>query len=498
MKKRLALILFGLLIVAVSAPVYAQFEWKVSGYFDTNAFWFKNVANGTSQIYGGYKDTDGGTIPNNHSLDKDGHYFNTRGRFQFDAVMGKQVSATMGFEMDASQWGDYNGGKDQAGKWMADQAAVEVRHLYLDLAIPYFGIPVPMTARIGIQPMNARSEFALNTDGTGITLGFKLDPVTISPFWAKPAHYDDYANEDTDVYGIKALARVGKLSLGAYGMFWNMRSYPMNSASQSALDTVDPSFKGKMYWFGGYADGKVGPLDMKADFVYDYGSVDSFGAASARDVKYTGWVARLNLSLPVEAFEVGTRLMYATGSDQKDSDGQGLPGRTTPWGTTTKKVTSYVSPPGTETASYGAGSPGIFYDNMVTARGGHFRGSNANQMSRGAVGGTWHAFGFASYKLFPWYKLTGVAGYIGDTTKNGNTVGTAYRANGTPRDDSDIGWELGLYNEIQIYKNLSWGTSFAYLIAGDALADWRSASDPTRNITTGDIWQIGSIIKYTW
>jgi hypothetical protein len=158
-------------------------------------------------------------------------------------------------------------------------------------------------------------------------------------------------------------------------------------------------------------------------------------------------------------------------------------------------VTSYVSPPGTETASYGANGAGIFYDNMLTGRGTHFRGSSGNVMTRGAVGGTWHAYGFASYKLTPWYKLTGVAGYIGDTTKNGNTVGTATRANGTPRDDSDIGWELGLYNEIQIYKNLSWGTSFAYLIAGDALADW---AQPGGNISTGDIWQIGSIIKYTW
>jgi hypothetical protein len=493
MKKRLALILFGLLIVAMSAPVYAQFEWKVSGYFDTNAFWYENAANGTSRIYGGYVDTNGNTMPNAGSIDKDGNYFNTRGRFQFDAVMGKEVSATMGFEMDASKWGDPNGTKDQLGKWMGDQAAVEVRHLFLDFAIPYVGVPVPMTARIGLQPINMRSEFAVNTDGMGVTLGFKLDPVTISPVWAKPAHYKDYASDDADVWGLKALARVGTLSLGAYGVFYNMRAYPLSYATSAPA--IDPSFSSKMYWFGGYADGKVGPLDMKADFVYDYGKVEGFEQAStARDVDYRGWVARLNLAYPIEMFTIGTNLMYATGSDTKDSDGTGFPGGTTAWGGTNKKVNSYVSPPGTETASYGANGAGIFFDNMLTGRGPHFRGSSGTVMTRGAVGGTWHAYGYGSYKVTPWYKLTAIAGYIGDTTKNGNTVGTARTNGGLPRNDGDIGWELGLYNEIQIYKNLSWGTSLAYLIAGDAM-DYYGVGG---NIELANPWFIGSIIKYTW
>ena len=493
MKKRLALILFGLLIVALSAPAYARFEWKVSGYFDTNVFWYNNAYK-TDQIYGNYKDTNSRAVPDTGSLDKTGHYFNTRGRFKFDAVMGKEVSASMFFEMDSTKWGETAGGANQSGKWQADQTDVEVKNLFLDFAIPYVGIPVPMTARIGIQPLVARPEFAVNTDGAGITLGFKLDPVTISPYFAKASHNKDYANDDSDVWGINTITRIGKLAFGAWGVFYNMHTYPLNGLNTVSA-AVDPSYTAKMYWFGGYADGKVGPLDMKADFIYDTGRVEGFGSQpTARDVDYRGWLARLNLALPIEMFEFGVKALYATGADQKDTGGRGLPGEATPWGGTSKRVASFVSPPGTEVASYGVNGPGIFFDNMLLGRGVTFGGSNANAMTRGAVGGIWHVTAYGSYKVTPWYKVTPMVMYIGDTTENGNTIGTARSNRGNPRDDHDIGWELGLYNEIQIYKNLSWGTSFAYLIAGDAL-DWYGTGG---NIQMSNPWLIGSIVKYTW
>ena len=38
----------------------------------------------------------------------------------------------------------------------ADRAAVEVKHAFFDVAIPYFGVPVPMTMRFGIQAFAIR------------------------------------------------------------------------------------------------------------------------------------------------------------------------------------------------------------------------------------------------------------------------------------------------------------------------------------------------------
>ena len=45
--------------------------------------------------------------------------------------------------------------------------------------------------------------------------------------------------------------------------------------------------------------------------------------------------------------------------------------------------------------------------------------------------------------------------YIGDTTKNGDTWGTA-TSGGVFQDNKTIGWEFDLINTVKIYKNLTW------------------------------------------
>jgi len=499
MKKCIGLILFGLLIVAFSAPVYAQFEWKVSGLIDSNFVIYKNIFY-SSQITGGATDTMGNPMGDTRSLNKTGQYFNTRGRFKFDAVMGKDVTGTMFFEMDSTRWGETGTNRNNVGKWDADRDAVEVKNLFLDFGIPYFGVPIPMTARVGIQPIAVRPEMLVNTDGPGITLGFKLDPVTISPFWAKASHSKDYAAADADVFGANLIAKVSTMTLGAYGMFYDMRTYPLTAVS---VTTSDPTNKARMYWFGGYADGKLGPMNMLADFVMDKGAVKTYADGAQPDVNYQGWASRLKLSLPVEMFEIGMQGMYASGSDLTKTSGTGTPGstvsNTAAGGGASYKVGSYVLPPASNNeSSFGAQGTGMFYSNPLTGRTPAFNTGNATSMYRGALGGTYFIEAFASMKLAPWYKVTFLGEYIGDTTTNGNTLGTAQKKGSTQlRDDNFIGWELGLFNEIQIYKNLSWGTVFSYLIAGDAL-DIRGTGAPGDNISPDNPWFVGSIVKYTW
>jgi hypothetical protein len=81
-------------------------------------------------------------------------------------------------------------------------------------------------------------------------------------------------------------------------------------------------------------------------------------------------------------------------------------------------------------------------------------------VNRGAFGGTWFAKLYGSAKVTPWYQITLQGLYIGDTTKNGDTLGSAVKYPGTPltilKDNTTIGWELDLINEIWIYKNLRW------------------------------------------
>jgi hypothetical protein len=126
---------------------------------------------------------------------------------------------------------------------------------------------------------------------------------------------------------------------------------------------------------------------------------------------------------------------------------------------------------------------------------------NYNKMSRGPIGGTWLAKLYASAKLTPWYKVTLQGMYIGDTTKNGNTFGTAYAsiipASGL-RDDKSIGFEFDLIQEIQIYKNLKYVIGAGYLFAGKAL-DYGYISAPhALNSKPKDPWQITTNLTYNF
>jgi hypothetical protein len=139
------------------------------------------------------------------------------------------------------------------------------------------------------------------------------------------------------------------------------------------------------------------------------------------------------------------------------------------------KVTSYVIPPGSESGA-AFGESVVFYS-FWGNRGdsGIANTLNYTQMSRGPIGGTWMAKAYASAKVAPWYKITFQGMYIGDTTKNGDTFGNAYTY--LPfgpgfvqrRDKNDIGWELDIINEIQIYKALKLTVAGGYLFAGKAM-----------------------------
>ena len=129
----------------------------------------------------------------------------------------------------------------------------------------------------------------------------------------------------------------------------------------------------------------------------------------------------------------------------------------------------------------------VVYSMEPGSTGGYGIAESANYaaLSRGGFGGTWFAKLYASMKLMPWYKVTVNALYIGDTTKNGDTFGnsvkyiqaipTRFTSLGIPagttflRDNTDIGWEFDLINEIWIYSNLRLFVGAGYLFAGDAM-----------------------------
>jgi len=432
--------------------------------------------------------------------------------------MGKELSGTFLFEIDTNRWGmasNATANQREAatfGSWTTDRTAVEVKNIYLDVGLPYFGIPVPITVRIGAQPLAIRPAFFLYSDGMGIQGGISVPPVSIIPYYYKALEGVDWTADDVDIYGLQAIAKISTFTVGGYGIYYNMNTYPFQVTN---YDTLLPPVVGgvggillqspgtqraDMWWFGVYADGKAGPVNVNFDFIYDRGKVQSrlTPNATAPDVKYRGWATRGKVDFPWEKFNFGLVGMYASGADAKKTGPTGLAGSTGVGNAASKKVGSYVVPPGSEMAPINSESV-VAYSIWAGASGGAglLESANYSALSRGAFGGTWFAKLYGSAKVTPWYKVTLQGLYIGDTTKNGNTWGTAVKPGSyILRDDNDIGFELDMINELTIYKNLSFSIGGGYLWAGDALELRAPSPTPTSNFDMKNPWAIRSRLQY--
>ena len=111
-------------------------------------------------------------------------------------------------------------------------------------------------------------------------------------------------------------------------------------------------------------------------------------------------------------------------------------------------------------------------------------------------GGFWYVRAFANYQLFKWLKIGAQIAYIGDTTEDGDTFGTARVApfGATNLEDNDeIGWEFDIGASIKIYKNLTYNLAFGYLIAGNALDQWDGVLS---NTSPTDPWAFITRLEY--
>jgi len=451
-----------------------KLEFKASGFIDAQTMWSKNTpdANAGAGIYGVVPAVNqfGGNAYNRITS-----YLESRCRLKFDAVMSKSLSGTLLFEFDAEPWGNPPGGntgkisdRGAFGYWGGDRAALEVKNIYIDWGVP--SIPVPVSVRVGLQTLAIRPNLFLLTDGMAVNTSVNLDPVSLQMFWAKAVEGKYEAADDSDVYGIHAKAKVGTMSVGGYGVYYNMNSFPLwNPAPTAGTQRSD------MFWFGVYADGKAGPVDLNFDFIYDWGWVKRPGFQVYPKVKYSGWETRIKISFPWEMFDVGAIGMYATGADRYKTSGSGTAGSATAIGTESTKVASFVVPPASE-ASGAFGEAVVLLGSWVN-RGNTGWGTtyNYSSMTRGPAGGLWFGKLYAAVKPTPWYKATFQVLYVGDTTKHGNTFGTAWKypvafgGLGIRRDDKEVGWEFDLIHEIAIYKNLKYNIGMGYVFAGKGM-----------------------------
>jgi hypothetical protein len=70
------------------------------------------------------------------------------------------------------------------------------------------------------------------------------------------------------------------------------------------------------------------------------------------------------------------------------------------------------------------------------------------------------------------------------------------KSGGTLRDDTDIGWEVDLINEIQIWKSVKWIVAGGYLWAGDALDQRIGVTN--LNDSPKNPWHITTSLQYNF
>jgi hypothetical protein len=543
MKKSIVLILLGLLIMGIGTTAYAQVEFKAYGALFAGFLDWVNVAGGTpgegiATRFGAPFEPPypgSGNEARSGAWDRPVNFYSTYANIFFEWDVGKEIKGVFNIETVNYHSGTNtipNGNQPpqglefDTGLWDTRTAQTRLRNAYVQFAVPYFGIPVPMTVTAGIIPMGTRPAFMwATTEGAGIQVDLKYDPAAFTFTWGKMAEGKIAVADDSNFFSLEGRANLGPATIGGYALYNNMNTYPI-TYNETAYGAPSSSFKSDMWWFGLYADGKLGPINFNFDAAVDTGEVKGNASAGiftgatpgffADDVKYGGWGSQLKITYPWEKFTFGGLGGYWSGSDLSKTSRSGFPGSNVAGSSlpsNSTKVSGFVYPAGDVQWVVWAESMflGGTWASLVAIPQSMVPGGGAwnTQLSRQATGGTWVAKLFTDIKAAPWYKITLWGLYIGDTTKHGNTMGDAreFVANvgTTPvyetRDDKTIGWEVAVIQNFSIYKNLTFDIGLGYLIAGGALdQNVKDASGaPTEfNKSPHNPWMFSTKLTYSF
>jgi hypothetical protein len=510
MKKILLIALALGLAVALAAPAMAT-DWSARGHIWVGGAIHKTVPpSGPPQFpafffWGGPIPPYVPVSPLNPDSDAWGDtyaWMRMGANLTITARQSEDLYGVLGFNMNSSRWGEWGGEFDAtaAGSWYrpnnddSGTLSVLVQDMYIDFRVPP---KLPIWLRIGAQPFVIRPWLVVNTVGPGITGRVTIDPIklSINAGWAKKWEGYDWDCDDVDAFFGDIAIPIGPVRIGGFVWYENHGIFLANQGPPN-IGLVQPypdagkRDQADIYWLGFYADGKIGPVGLQFDFVYEGGDINYDpdwyivnGLVTPQDQDIRAWVIRGVLDVsPMDRLKVGVGALYASGQDLNDND-----------------VEEYQSVDGPEGYGRQQGLPALQDFFMLTG------GCMGIVPSRGpmtsffggptSIGGIWYVRGFADYMATDWLRLIANFGWIGDTRDHGNKLGTALNAAGNPRDDDDIGFEMDFGFNIALYKNLQWGVGFSYLIAGDALDQVDGAGV---NHSPADPWQLQSAILYTF
>jgi hypothetical protein len=419
MKRFLTLAVATVLILGLAVATYA-FEISTSGLIRNRTALYVNSKSGNLQ--GG---PDGG-------LDDTVSDMDMRMRIRWAISANEYLTGHVRLEAN----GDWGGSTGVARLGTDEPDALVVQHAFVSFKVP--GLEdYGATLDVGAQSFFL-SRWNFDGDAAGVTADFKIEPASIRLQWIKEEENSDFRSDDWDNYGAIIRVPFGDIKPAVWGY------YSKIGKGATAVSLGGANASSALYWLGFTVDGKIGPVSFLGDLVYNGGDLDYDVPVGTVDKdEFGGYLLYAKGSMPVgDMYEVGAEFFYATGDDKTDA--------------ATGELDGYRYP--TKNPSHA--SLLVFTENNV----------NGGMGITGGLGsGYWSAMGYASAKPLDWLKVTGYVAYIGDTTEDGDTYGTALNGALAPEDNDDIGIELGAIANIQIYKELVLNIGAGMLLPGDAL-----------------------------
>lgn len=507
MKKMLMIALALGLVVALAAPAMAT-DWSARGHIFVGGAIHRTVpAAGPPQFpaifllnFPPIVNPVSSLFPGSDNWNDTSAWVRMGANLTITARQSEDLYGVLGFNMSSSRWGEYDTDFTNAGSWYrqgqddSGTASVLINEMFIDFRVPP---KLPIWLRIGAQPFVIRPWLVVNTVGPGLTARAMIDPIklSINAGWAKKWEGYDWDCDDVDAFFADIAIPIGPVRIGGFmwyedhGVFLGTATFfpPIAYPDSGARDSAE------MYWLGFYADGKIGPVGLQFDFVYNGGDInyDADWSPGVQDQDIEAWVVRGVLDVsPMDRLKVGIGALYASGLDMGDND-----------------IEEYQSVNGPEGFGRQQGLPAL-QDFLLLTDGCMgivpFRGPGVSFLGGPAsVGGVWYIRGFADFMATDWLRLVANFGWIGDTRDGGNKFGNPVTGgaqdppgSGVLEDDDDIGFEMDFGFNIALYKNLQWGVGFGYMFAGSALDQYNPAT--VSNDDPNDPWAITSAILYTF
>lgn len=291
--KKLGILVFAALLVAVFSLPVAAVEHEFGGYWNARFFMARDFS-GSSE--GANDESD------DYSL------VDSRTRLYYTAVLSDALKLVTKFEMD-TDWGD---GGTEFGDVGADGIAVEVKNTYAEIN---YGMT---RTRIGTQGAQIARGLFFDADFSGVTLNFDLDSVLIPLYWIRidEGGVGKDANDgDADYFGIAPFFNAGPVQINPM-LFW-LTSQDASLGDELGDFNNANTEKVNLFFLGVNADATFGPANAWFTGIYEGGTID---AKAGDDTDVAAFLVALGGGANFGMFEAHGQIFYASGDDETDDE----------------------------------------------------------------------------------------------------------------------------------------------------------------------------------